>query len=88
MTCDHGSFAAKVDVARLTDDGGGPVRNFLAEVTVTCAECGTPFHFVGLGTGLSFQRPMTDVPATTLYAPITPGERPLTAGTIRFEMAT
>ena len=82
--CEHRSFAAQVNVRRLTDEGGR-VRNFLAEVSVRCTECSQPFHFVGLDAGLSFVRPMVDVGATTLHAPIAPGEGPI-PNSIRYEL--
>ena len=84
--CEHQNFAARVDTHRLTD-AAGRVRNFVAEVSISCAECGEPFHFIGPETGYSFRRPTVDVPATTLHAPIAPGERPLSeVGRIAFEM--
>jgi hypothetical protein len=82
--CPHDDFAATVDVRRLTDDDGH-VRNYLAEITVRCARCGLPFHFVGPGCGFSFHRPTVNVGATMLHAPIAPGEGPLPDG-IRFDM--
>lgn len=84
--CEHPGFAARVETHRLTDDAGR-VRNFVAEVSISCATCGLPFHFVGPSTGYSFHRPTVDVPATTLHAPIAPGERPVSdVGRISFEM--
>ena len=84
--CEHTDFAASVETHRLTDDIGR-VRNFVAEVKISCAKCGEPFHFIGPGAGYSFRQPTTDVPGTTLHAPIAPGERPLSQlGRIAFEM--
>lgn len=74
MPCPHEKFTADVSVHRLAD-ASGVVRNYMADVTVRCADCGEPFRFLGPGTGLSFQRPCVDVPATTLHVPIAPGER-------------
>jgi hypothetical protein len=82
--CTHEDFAASVDVQRIAD-GEGQIRNFLADVTVRCAGCGTPFHFVGVDCGLSFKHPTGSVGSTTLHAPIAPGEGPL-PGRIRFEV--
>lgn len=70
--CKHEAFAASVDVQRIADDSGR-VRNFIAEVTVTCTGCGSPFHFVGPPLGISFKHPTVNVGATTLHAPIAPG---------------
>lgn len=70
MSCEHDEFNAEVKVARLEDTG-----QFVAEVKVSCAACGVPFRFLGPPTGISFSHPTVDVPATTLHAPIAPGER-------------
>lgn len=45
--CKHEQFGAKVEVNRLENIGA-----FMADVTVTCLDCGTPFQFVGLPGGL------------------------------------
>ena len=82
--CEHENFGAQVRVQRLTDDAGR-VQNFVAEVTVSCAECGLPFHFVGPDAGFSFVRPTVNVGATTLHAPLAPGEGPMPAR-IRYEL--
>lgn len=82
--CEHEEFRATVAVNRLGDDGG-PIRNYIADVTISCAVCGEPFHFVGVEAGLSFAKPMVSVGATELHAPIAPGEGPLPSR-MRFEM--
>jgi len=76
--CQHMQFTADVVVDRVTDDAGRP-RNFVAEVTIRCQDCGEPFHFVGVEAGLSFHRPTVGVGATTLHAPIASGMAPLPA---------
>ena len=82
--CDHEDFHADVRVARVTDEDGR-VRNFVAEVSVRCTLCGESFHFVGVPAGLSFTKPSVSVTATTLHAPIAPGEGPL-AARLRYEL--
>lgn len=82
--CAHERFSAHVGVQRLTDDTGR-IRNFIAEVQVSCTECGAPFHFVCPDTGFSFTRPTVNVGATMLHAPIAPGEAVLPDRT-RFEV--
>ncbi len=82
--CAHGRFSASVGVHRLTDDAGR-VRNFIAEVQVSCMDCGEPFHFLCPDAGLSFTRPTVNVGATMLHAPIAPGEAVL-PDRIRFEV--
>lgn len=82
--CKHEAFEAKTAVARIGDDGG-PIQNFVAEIQISCKQCGSPFHFLGPSAGFSFARPTVNVGATTLHAPIAPGEGPIPAG-MRFEM--
>lgn len=45
----------------------------MADVTVSCSECQTPFHFVGVQYGLSFKFPRVGADATELRIPIEPG---------------
>ena len=45
--CEHKDFRAKVGVARLED-----TKQFMAEITISCADCGLPFQFLGLEPGL------------------------------------
>lgn len=84
--CPHPDFAARVETHRLTDDAGR-VRNYVAEIAISCAQCGEPFHFVGPPAGLSFYRPMVNVGATVLHAPIAPGRGPSPDG-MRIEMGS
>jgi len=46
-TCQHSQFDASVKVNRLEDQ-----KAFNAEVGIQCKECGTPFRFLGLKSGL------------------------------------
>lgn len=82
--CAHESFEARVDVQRLGDDDGR-IRNYLAEVSIRCTQCGQSFHFLCPDAGLSFTKPTVDVGATTLHTPIAPGEAPLPER-IRFDL--
>jgi len=75
--CIHPDFRATFAVARISDQEGGPVRHFVAEVTFACSACGLPFHFIGPSAGVSFTKPTVDVAGTTLHAPIAPGEAPI-----------
>jgi hypothetical protein len=74
--CRHEDFTAQIEVNRIADDGADTVRHFVAEFSIACSQCGQPFHFVGVPAGLSFTKPTVDVGATTLHAPIAPGEAP------------
>lgn len=49
MTCEHKNFDAAVRVARIEDKG-----RFMAEIKITCRDCGTPFQFMGLEPGLNY----------------------------------
>jgi hypothetical protein len=54
MTCAHKTFTAQVDVHRIVkeDDAkdvgyeNAPVKTFVFEAQVKCAECGIPFSFL------------------------------------------
>lgn len=84
--CQHEQFAACVEVQRLAR-ADGKIGNYLADITVSCAACGVPFHFIGPECGLSFLNPTTSVGATTLHAPIAPGVADLPER-IRFEVVS
>jgi hypothetical protein len=62
--CDHPTFAARVEVDRLTD---APV--WYANLTLTCEVCGEAMPFVGLPMGLSPGEPMVDVAGTQARIP-------------------
>lgn len=71
--CAHPDFAAEVDVHRLEDTG-----KFIADVRIKCVECGEPFRFVGLPSGIHFSHPTVSIDETELHAPIEPeGEKRL-----------
>jgi hypothetical protein len=55
-TCDHLRFVSQVRVSRLTQPAAqpGPVE-FMADVTIECAECGAAFEFMGLPSGVNLQ---------------------------------
>jgi hypothetical protein len=52
--CEHFNFTATVEVGRLTNDRG-KVKNYMADITVKCADCGKRFQFLGLKPGLDLQ---------------------------------
>lgn len=81
MACAHMNFSAMVKVARLEDTG-----RFYADVTVACAECALPFHFITPDYGLRNDRPAASPDATELRCPIGPGPAELPASPMRFEM--
>lgn len=70
--CDHENQHAEVQVIGL-DDGQG-VHRFLAELRITCVDCGEPFGFRGLPCGASTAEGAYVDPAATelrvvLYSP-------------------
>lgn len=70
--CSHQNFHSKVEVFRLTRREGSPVEDFMAEIRIKCLDCGLPFRFLGLGFGLSFDKPRLSPDALELRAPIEP----------------
>lgn len=48
MSCEHMNFDAAVRVARIEDKG-----RFMAEIRITCRDCGIPMQFMGLTPGYS-----------------------------------
>lgn len=71
--CPHEKFAAQVNVGRMLDSG-----KFMADITINCVDCGSPFRFVGLSAGVDFARPMVSIDDLELHAPIEPeGEKRL-----------
>lgn len=47
--CKHNSFKSAVRIARIENTG-----RFMAEIRITCQDCGTPMQFMGLEPGLNF----------------------------------
>lgn len=85
--CLHEKFAARVAVARITDGEDGPLKGFYAEITVSCVQCETPFHFVGLPYGLTPDQPRTSPDALEARMPIAPGPKAIAAsGKMTFEV--
>lgn len=76
--CAHENFAANVAVNRITDTEGGPVGGFLADITVSCADCDEPFCWRGLPMGLSHLAPTASLDATVMTAPLHPMSDPTT----------
>ena len=68
--CQHEQFTAQVNVGRVTHEGQ-PLR-FVADITISCVQCGEPFRFLGVESGLHFERPTVSIDALELHAPIEP----------------
>lgn len=71
--CEHRDFQAVVTINRIADCPTG----FMADVRIKCADCGIPFEFVGLPSGLHFEKPMVSIDSTELRAPIKPSSDPV-----------
>lgn len=70
--CEHKNFAAKVRVARLEDSG-----RFMAEIRITCQDCGKPFQFLGLEPGLDLDGARVSIDGLEANIAICPeGARP------------
>lgn len=71
--CSHSEFRADVEVHRVVGDEGPTAGvDYMADVRIRCVECGEPFRFLGVPSGLSFEAPMTSVDGLELHAPIEP----------------
>lgn len=75
MSCDHETFAAQVDVQRITDSSV-----WWAELRVTCSECGQRMQFMGFPCGLSPAEPMVSVDGTEARLPFRPFDETETRG--------
>lgn len=83
--CLHENFNANVDVNRMPKTEGGPIENYSADVTISCAECGQKFEFIGAPAGISFHRPMVSADFTELRIPIRPATG-MIASSLKVEM--
>lgn len=75
--CEHEHFEADVAVQRLTKDeqagvAVGPINAFIAEVRVTCAQCGEKFRFLGLDYGAGGATPTCTIDELTAHLPVRP----------------
>lgn len=53
MSCAHENFDVNVNIGRiLKEDGDQEVMMFMADITVSCHDCGEKFRFIGLPHGL------------------------------------
>jgi len=67
------NFTTSVRIDRLSDEEGGPITGYNADIKIDCSDCGIPFSFIGLARGYSPLEPMVGVGDTELRVPITPG---------------
>lgn len=79
--CRHLNNAARVDVYRIEDS-----ETWGASITAWCADCGTPYSFIGFERGISMRGPMVNPDATELRVPIVVGAQPLLLGPHKVEL--
>lgn len=77
--CKHTEFRSFARVGRILPSEEAIARGdhplgFFVDLTVLCAECGTPFRFLGLPGGLSPFRPTSGFDGFEARLPIEPGE--------------
>ena len=72
MACEHASFACQANIGRLSDEEGGPITGYVADITVKCADCGLGFRFVGIPAGNHHSEPRVSIDGLKLRAPIEP----------------
>jgi hypothetical protein len=77
MACAHRGFNSRVVVSRLEDSG-----RFMADVRITCNECGAAMKFVGLTVGLNLDGAAVSFDGTEARLAVVPdGEaRPRVSG--------
>jgi hypothetical protein len=72
MSCEHKNFFCKANIFRLSQEEGGEVDHFQAEINIKCEDCQMPFMFVGTPLGVSPWQPTASLDRQTLRAPIVP----------------
>lgn len=70
--CPHENFAAIVEVNRLSNDEGGEIHGYNADIRVRCADCDEPFRWIGAPAGLLPGQPCVSLDETELRAPLRP----------------
>lgn len=65
--CPHQSFECVCNVGRIEDIG-----RFMVDVTIKCADCGTPFKFLGLPLGMDYNSACVSVDGTEARLAIAP----------------
>lgn len=70
--CPHLNIMAHVHNLRVTEIAGQPALHWIAAVVVKCAQCGCPFQFLGLPTGMSVDTPAAAPGARIAHLPMVP----------------
>jgi hypothetical protein len=72
MACKHENFDGAIRIDRIEDKG-----RFMADIKVTCRDCGTPMQFMGLEPGINFDGATVSLDGLELRIGIHPqGQRP------------
>lgn len=72
MACEHLNFGATVSVGRISDEDGGRIKAYTADVQIRCADCGEAFIFLGMECGSAPNKPMVSVLGEEARLPIRP----------------
>ncbi len=72
IKCLHEKFECHSKVGRLSEEEGGEITSFVADIKIRCTQCGMFFEFVGLPAGSNKKFPTTNFDFTELRAPIRP----------------
>ena len=86
MPCEHNNFQCNCEVARLSHTEGGPIMDYTSTISISCADCGMKFRFIGLPAGSHYTKPTVSVDGIELRAPMEPAthERFLTRSSYTF----
>jgi hypothetical protein len=72
-TCKHFDHQVSAKIFRMVDEEDHEkVTGWASEIRIRCAHCGIPFEWIGLEAGMMPDKPMCDLHAIELRAPIKP----------------
>jgi len=75
--CNHPNFEVNASVARFADPPESVPTGYMLDVKCRCIECGIPFQFIGIRSGISTDLPNVSIDATELRIPIKPSGDPV-----------
>jgi len=75
-TCEHKNFFISADIHRLLASEDGPVKDFIADVSIACSDCNYPFEFIDNGNLIKTYKkgPVVSVSGKKISLPIKPFE--------------
>jgi hypothetical protein len=74
LACQHETVQVEAKVGRVTkDDNPEELITWMADIRLVCQSCGMPFHFKGIGAGISYDSPRVDPHGIELRVPVSPG---------------